>query len=243
MRSRIHVLVAIVAAVLAVVGLSSPASAGPGNREWMVQASVDGPGSRDNTPGVRDNAPGVRDNGPGNREWTPGARDDAPFAAQARSLGLTAAQARGLQSQVQAEVARTGGTQVAVNEVRFDGGATVFPLPGESTARVLTAPAHQASTNSAAAASHPTMYRCPYLYFCTYTRPGFRGSMHMLIKCGFYYEVNYDVYSYVNNQTKGTAARFYDAYKHYFVSSGDAYKDVDYMDLSPRIRSILPCSP
>ena len=218
MRSRIQVLVAVVAAVLAVIGLSGPANAGPvtadpGNREWIT--------------GVRDNARGVRDN--------------AAFAAQAASLGLSGAQSRELQSQVRAEVARTGGRQVAVNEVRFDGGATVFPLPGESTARVLTSPSGQATENSLAA-SHPTMYRCPYLYFCTYTRPGFRGTMHMLIKCDFYYAVNYDVYSYVNNQTKGTAARFYDAYKHYFVSSGDAYKDVDYMDLHPHIRSILPCS-
>lgn len=232
MGSRIRKLVIMGAAVAAVVGLSTPASAA--DSIGAAGSHVAGvPGSRDNTPGNREWAAGSRDNGPSS------GGDHAAYLSQAKSLGLTSDEVGGLESQVHAEVARTGGAQVSLNEVRFDGGATVFALPGESFARPLTGDA--AESPVASSSSHATHYRCPYFYFCAYDLPGYRGNMHMLVRCNFYYEVNYPVRSYVNNQTPGTAARFYDAWKDYWASSADAYYALVELDAGMAIRSIKAC--
>ncbi|MFI5692031.1 peptidase inhibitor family I36 protein [Kribbella sp. NPDC051586] len=122
----------------------------------------------------------------------------AQFAGQVRAAGLSADQASALQATVDREVAATGGKQVAANEVEWNGGKTVVPLPGESSVRNLAAP-------------RGTMYRCPYHYMCVYTGARFAGTMHMLYHCREY-ATPYTIQSWVNNQSKGTRAEF----RHYY---------------------------
>ena len=62
------------------------------------------------------------------------------FSAQARGAGLTGAQAGELQSAVNAELARAGGTQVGANKINRPGATVLLPLPGEKYARDLDSP-------------------------------------------------------------------------------------------------------
>jgi hypothetical protein len=160
----------------------------------------------------------------------------APFAAQARSLGLTSAEADRLQARVDREVRHTGGTQVAANEVRYDGGATVLTLPGERIARPLT--------TDRSSSARPTAHRCPYYYFCWYDGRDYTGSMHLTKTCNVYYKVpQASIASYYNNQTTGTQARFYDWFGDYMQSSrpAPASEPAPWPD-SWEISSILACS-
>ncbi|TDO55475.1 hypothetical protein EV651_114171 [Kribbella sp. VKM Ac-2571] len=119
-----------------------------------------------------------------------------PFADQARTAGLSAAQARSLQNDVDREIAATGGRQVAANKVEWDGGGTVLPLPGEARVRDLTA-------------AGDTYYRCPYLSLCTFTGKGYGGTMHYMSACREY-AIPYIFASWINNQSSGLHAVFRD---------------------------------
>ncbi len=189
MQIRFHTFTLLAAAVLALAGLSSAASAA---------------------------------------ESSP--TQDAPYAAQATSLGLTPAQADRLQARVGREVQKTGGTQVAVNEVRYDGGATVLTLPGQKRARPL----------STGLTAGRTINRCPSGYFCTYTESDYKGSMHMLYHCNTYYATPYAWESYVNNQTEGVKARFYYGHEFYGFSRA-AVSSEPYFPLGNEITSVMPC--
>lgn len=92
----------------------------------------------------------------------------SPFAAQAAAAGLSRGQAAQLQAQVDAVLARDGGTQVAANEIALPHGSSVLlPLPGQTHAHVLPgavnlgfAPA--AASGVAIPASIPTsITNCP----------------------------------------------------------------------------------
>lgn len=161
----------------------------------------------------------------------PSPSPDARFAAQADSLGITHAQAQRLQGKVDREVRRTHGAQVELNEVHWDGGNTVFVLPGETRARHL-----DAVTDTA----RGTHYRCPYLYFCTYTAQHYAGTMHELYRCR-YYDTHYQINGYVNNQTTGKRARFYDYKGHFWAWSKAAYWPRPYFYDGGRVWSIKPC--
>src|SRR5262245_13430975 len=75
------------------------------------------------------------------REWQPTADPSAAqkseFQAQVEANDLSSEQARSLQARVDRVLVRTGGTQVAINQVAWDGGDTLIPLPGEKRAREL----------------------------------------------------------------------------------------------------------
>src|SRR5437016_6144188 len=87
------------------------------------------------------------------------------FAAQASQAGLTSAQTAQLQARVNADLARTGGTQVAANEIRTaDGAELLLALPGERTARSLDG----GITPNAAGG-------CPFQFFCGFNGPNFSG--------------------------------------------------------------------
>ncbi|MGH3314710.1 MAG: hypothetical protein ACRDO0_01070 [Nocardioidaceae bacterium] len=75
------------------------------------------------------------------REWQPPADSftgqKAELRAQAVANDLSPEQARSLLARVDRVVARTRGTQVAINQVIWDGGDTLIPLPGGERAREL----------------------------------------------------------------------------------------------------------
>jgi hypothetical protein len=58
------------------------------------------------------------------------AATDARLRAQIEANELSPRQARSLQARVDRVIDRTGGTQVAINQVVWDGGDTLVPLPG-----------------------------------------------------------------------------------------------------------------
>lgn len=134
----------------------------------------------------------------------------SPFAEQAAALGLTPAQANALQREVDGYLARTGGTQVAINKIQMTGAELLVPLPGERVARDLAAPA----TTTA------SLYGCPYYYFCAYSGTSFTGTVIKAYYCGKYYRILWSGYgSYVNNQTAGVKAAFLDSYYKIFAYS------------------------
>jgi hypothetical protein len=134
------------------------------------------------------------------REWqSPAdgfAAQHAELRAQAEFNDLSPEQVRTLQARVDQVVARTGGTQVAINQVVWDGGDTLIPLPGEKRARELGAP------------TRGTVRGCAYYQFCTYGKRDFSGMVDRMSSCTWHVSHGFFV-AYVNNQTRGTTAKFY----------------------------------
>jgi hypothetical protein len=153
------------------------------------------------------------------------------FTQQAKELGLNGAQQQRLQSQVDREVRSTDGRQIAINEVHWRGGNTVFVLPGETRARHLA---------DGVSALQGTVYRCPPKYFCNYRYSYWEGTMHELYRCT-YYRTPYPFTSWVNNQTKGTKARFYDSRGKYIYSSYPAPWEAHWDTDAWKVWSIKPC--
>lgn len=102
-------------------------------------------------------------------------RNGSPgFAAQASSLGLTSAQADGLQRTADGYLAKTDGTQVAINKiVTRAGGELLIPLPGEKYARDL------ADKNGARTAA---MRHLPVHLRMRVRTPGLRGCPPELLR-------------------------------------------------------------
>jgi hypothetical protein len=120
------------------------------------------------------------------------------FSAQARSVGLSSAEARELQSAVTAEIVRGGGTRVGLNKIERPGATVLLPLPGERYAHDLDAPA------SRTAAGRLMADPCPRLNFCQYADINFQGIVEQRSSCADYR--NYLVYdgSWKNNQSRNT---------------------------------------
>lgn len=132
------------------------------------------------------------------------------FQAQARANGLSPEQAQSLQAKVDRVIARTGGTQVAINQVNWKGGDTLIPLPGEARAREL------------GATPAGTVYGCDYYQFCTYAGEDYTGMVDRMSSCTWHSTP--DMFrSYVNNQTAGTRAKFYDADKIFLSNTKPAF--------------------
>jgi hypothetical protein len=144
---------------------------------------------------------------------------DAGFAQQAEDAGLTAREAAKLQHRVDQEVARTDGTQVSLNKVLWgDGsGGTLLALPGERQARDVT----QASESNA------VLHDCEYENLCIYTGSNYGGDKYWMWDCKTY-DVS-DIYfeSWVNNQTPGTTAYFWDSNGNLYLST-TAYDEDPY---------------
>ncbi|MFE7129700.1 hypothetical protein ACFVIM_02460 [Streptomyces sp. NPDC057638] len=119
------------------------------------------------------------------------------FMSQSRNLGLTAAQARALQTEAEANVARTGGTQVAPNRIDLGGAIMTLAVPGEKYARDLTQPR---STRALAS--------CAYGHMCAYKDRNYTGNTIDMLRCADYRIPWLTRGSWINNQTRGTRARF-----------------------------------
>jgi hypothetical protein len=150
---------------------------------------------------------------------------------QAAATGLTSAQAQSLQDRVSRVIARTRGTQVAINQVAWEGGDTLLPLPGESAAREL------GTTQGAG-----TVHGCAYYQFCTYGHRDFTGMVDRISSCTWHVSHGFFV-AYVNNQTPGTRARFYDYYRRFLAISPSAfYQDWQFgNELGHKTHYVRPC--
>lgn len=150
---------------------------------------------------------------------TAGAATGRDFSAQARSLGLSGAQARSLQDRADAYLAGTGGTQVAANKIVLKGGAGVLllALPGERRARDLDAPR---DTRGASAVP------CPYDYVCAYSLPDFTGDQVILYYCDTLVRITWNTTgSWINNQSAVDHAKFYDRNKNLGWTSPGGYSE------------------
>ncbi|HZD16117.1 MAG TPA: hypothetical protein VE196_13535 [Pseudonocardiaceae bacterium] len=142
------------------------------------------------------------------------------FSAQATSLGLTSAQAKTLQVQVNGYLSKLGGTQVAINKINLnDKGYVLFPLPGKK----------------AAAANFCNLY-----YFCAYSQPDFNGIAINMYACSLYSIPFKGTGSWANNQTKGTQARMYDTTGKLIYTTPGAYSGATSGDWTP-VTSVRNC--
>lgn len=141
------------------------------------------------------------------------------FVAQARSLGLTSAQASTLQAEVNSYLSKLGGSQVAINKINLDNkGYVLFPLPGKK-----------------AAANYCNLY-----YFCAYSQTNFNGIAVNLYKCDLYSIPFKGTGSWANNQTKGTRATMYDTAGKLIYTTPPAYSGSTSGDWTP-VASVRNC--
>jgi len=117
------------------------------------------------------------------------------FAAQARGYGLSSAQISTLQREVNTYIAKHGGKQIAINEVAFKGGSTVFAVPGQKYASPVT---------SAIPDTGPGEI-CPVGAFCTFASANFEGSESEYYECNTWFDNNWNG-SWKNDQTSGLEA-------------------------------------
>ena len=147
------------------------------------------------------------------RDWQPPADgvtgQQAELRAQAEANDLSLEQARSLQARVDHVIARTGGTQVAINQVVWDGGDTLVPLPGEKRAREL------------GVTTRGTVHGCEYYQFCTYGTRLFGGMVDRMSSCTWHISHGF-FRSYVNNQTPGTRAAFYRYHREFITRTEPA---------------------
>jgi hypothetical protein len=119
--------------------------------------------------------------------------------AQVEANDLSPEEARSLQAQVDQVVADTGGTQVAINQVRWDGGDTLIPLPGETQARELGVAPDAAPPDA-----------CERDQFCLYESDYYTGIVARIASCTWHYVWGKRYGSYINRlQPLGTRAHFY----------------------------------
>ncbi|MEU8434165.1 hypothetical protein AB0F18_14835 [Streptomyces sp. NPDC029216] len=139
--------------------------------------------------------------GPAQATDTTAAQTRAAFSTQAHEAGLNDGQAAELQRRVDAEVATTGGRQIAANKIALDRDAKtvmLLTLPGEARARELSGPE--------ASFADP----CARGWACLYPYPDFEGNAIKMYDCGKVGNPWYGTGSWVNNQPSNYHMKFYD---------------------------------
>ncbi|MFJ2719390.1 hypothetical protein [Streptomyces sp. NPDC087437] len=127
------------------------------------------------------------------------------FAGQAKAAQLTNSQAAALRSKVDAYLKETGGKQIALNEIDLNGrGRVLVTLPGEDRPRDFT------SNSGTLVAADPCITGAWYNgYFCAYKGVDYTGDRIDMYYCQSYSIPWISQGSWINNQTYGTKARFY----------------------------------
>ncbi|MGW4825387.1 peptidase inhibitor family I36 protein [Streptomyces sp. NPDC004227] len=128
------------------------------------------------------------------------------FAGQAKAAKLTNGQAAALRSKVDAYLKKTGGKQIALNEIDLNGqGRVLVTLPGEERPRDFT------SSTGTLAAADPCITDWYTGYFCAYKSENFKGDRIDMYYCQKYSIPWISQGSWRNNQTLNTSpqARFY----------------------------------
>jgi Peptidase inhibitor family I36 len=123
---------------------------------------------------------------------------DLPFAEQARTLGLSNAQAAELQKEVTTYLDKLGGTQDAINKIDLDhGGFVLVTLPGETYARDLENPSVAAPGD------------CPASYLCAFRYTNFTGDIISTNVCRSHRDIPWTTMgSYVNKLSNGARGTF-----------------------------------
>jgi hypothetical protein len=126
------------------------------------------------------------------------------FAAQARAAHLTDVQTAALRGEVNRILRKTGGKQVALNEIDLNGrGKVMVAIPGEAHPRDF-------ASGAGALYTDPCLEGPVYSgYFCAYSQEVYQGSEIQMYYCGSYSMPWGGYGSWVNDQTAGTRARFY----------------------------------
>jgi hypothetical protein len=139
--------------------------------------------------------------------------------------GLTSAQTQILQAQVNYYLHELGGTQIAANEIRLQGGADLLlVLPGQKYAHYLTGTAGPVPD-----ASVP----CPNKYFCAYDGQDYEGSM-LSGTYGTQQPLPFSgTGSYINDLGGGGAATFLGYYEEWVGSSCQGYCAASQYDWAP----------
>jgi hypothetical protein len=158
------------------------------------------------------------------------------FAAQARSHGLSSAQIGVLQREVNTYIAKYGGKQIAINEVAFTGGNTVFAVPGQKYAYPVTAARAGVNTGPGEI--------CPYEYFCTFALANFEGSESEFYRCNDTLKNNNNG-SWKNDQTPGVKATLYiyntTVHKYGTVITAPAYSNDAHWTSGVVMYEVDPC--
>ena len=132
------------------------------------------------------------------------------FAAQVRAAGLSAEQAAGLQSKVDAYLLQLGGrgTQVSPNQIDMKGAILYVTVPGERQPRQLSQvsraqyPDGCKAWDGSPGAAHPG-------WFCAFERAYYQGDAVGMYQCDNYFIPFNTVGSWQNNQTPGTRPLLY----------------------------------
>jgi hypothetical protein len=120
--------------------------------------------------------------------------------------------------------------------IRMLAAALALLLP--ATAASLPA-AEAAPLRSSTVATPPTVHGCAYYQFCTYSGDHYNGTIHRMSSCVLHHETMF-FQSYVNNQTRGTRARFYN-YRLDLLSYTKPAPDKGTTSLGAYTFYILPC--
>jgi hypothetical protein len=151
--------------------------------------------------------------------------DRAEFVAQARSAGLSVAQANGLQAKVDDYLVKTGGTQVSPNQIDLGGAVLGVSVPGESQPRRF-------GDEIGAYGRFACDYQgAPAETFCAYKYEGFFGEYVQMYDCGTYRIPWGTTGSWINNQTPGTVpvlTFWNDSKWHMPAPYSDQYLGVDW---------------
>ncbi|WP_052591992.1 hypothetical protein [Luteipulveratus mongoliensis] len=124
----------------------------------------------------------------------------ARFSQAGRAAGLTGSQIGWLQAEVDRDISRSGGQQVALNVVQREGAQLRIALPGESRPRHLGGRGLAASPCDGGTAPG---------WFCAYSSTFGRGSQLGMYRCGTYSLPGWSGFgSWGDNQTAGTQSLF-----------------------------------
>lgn len=164
----------------------------------------------------------------------PAATARATLAARAHAAGLTSGAISTTQQQVDSFIAVNGGSQVALNQVKFAGGTATFGVPGAT---------EQAAKDGVVV---PFDTSCSYYHFCgwkydNYSGSGSAGSKIDLVSCGSYTAISWGSGgSWKNNQSTGTVARMYDSNHNEIYHTPGAYSSDAHANWLP-VYYVKPC--
>ncbi|MGC5038541.1 hypothetical protein ACPXCS_23365 [Streptomyces sp. DT190] len=132
---------------------------------------------------------------------------DRAFAEQAKTAHLTKNQTTALQAKVDRYVNKTGGKQVALNKIDLDGkGELLVTVPGEQRPRDF------ASGDGTRIAADPCLEGAVYSgWFCAYSGEVYQGDALRWYACGKRPMPWGGYGSWINDQTPGTRATFYNS--------------------------------
>ncbi|MFE0101682.1 hypothetical protein [Streptomyces sp. NPDC059009] len=170
----------------------------------------------------------------------PAAPASARFAAQAESAHLTSAQTTALQAKVDGYLAKTGGTQVALNKIDLGGkGEILVALKGEAHPRDF------ASGKGTRVAVSPCLRAGVSHYFCAYRGDSYTGDEILMYTCGTRYYVSTwgRGGSWINDQTRNQEsrrARMYNPSGTMIYKTPRAFSYDAHGDWNP-VRYVIPC--